>query len=196
MRACWLALASCVVKWEAGRRGRVAKGGPSKQTPAPAARGHVASSLCWGARALSLFFNRGLTPGRKVASWHCQARERGQNGRDPLWARGSLKNTAAPSPAAAKRKRKNTHALPHLPAPVRARARARLSTSSHSSSLPPRYPSGIRCIVTVECTEARPEGLTPTRYTTQKNRKNTPERLELMKYNKYLKRHTLHREVK
>jgi len=50
--------------------------------------------------------------------------------------------------------------------------------------------------VTVECTEARPEGLTPTRYTTQKNRKNTPERLELMKYNKYLKRHTLHREVK
>ncbi len=165
--------------------------------------------------------------------------------------------------------------------------------------------SGIRCIVTVECTEARPEGLTPSRYTTQKvrrkrdgrgvapplipastrpaqargrrarpprptkdkasllgrrpemeaapgwrgvrarekrerrkgpasrhthatprppltdlsrpppaptllslthtpphphthaqNRKNTPERLELMKYNKYLKRHTLHREVK
>jgi ribosomal protein L33 len=30
----------------------------------------------------------------------------------------------------------------------------------------------------------------------KQNRKNTPERLELMKYNKHLKKHTLHREVK
>ena len=38
---------------------------------------------------------------------------------------------------------------------------------------------------------------TPTHpHTHAQNRKNTPERLELMKYNKYLKRHTLHREVK
>ena len=75
-----------------------------------------------------------------------------------------------------------------------------LFSLSPSSSLPSpsslSLSSGIRCIVTVECTEARPEGATPTRYTTQKNRKNTPERLELMKYNKHLKRHTLHREVK
>lgn len=28
------------------------------------------------------------------------------------------------------------------------------------------------------------------------NKKNTPERLELMKYNKYLRRQTLHREIK
>lgn len=28
------------------------------------------------------------------------------------------------------------------------------------------------------------------------NRKNTSERLELKKYNKYLKRHTVHREIK
>eukprot|EP00884_Botryococcus_braunii_P012826 jgi/Botrbrau1/21544/Bobra.174_2s0047.2 len=55
---------------------------------------------------------------------------------------------------------------------------------------------GIRCIVTIECTEARALGATPTRYTTQKNRKNTPERLELKKYNKYLKRYTVHKEIK
>lgn len=28
------------------------------------------------------------------------------------------------------------------------------------------------------------------------NKKNTPERLELMKYNKYLRKMTLHREIK
>ena len=28
------------------------------------------------------------------------------------------------------------------------------------------------------------------------NRKNTPERLELKKYNKYLKRYTVHKEIK
>merc|ERR1712039_191356 len=55
---------------------------------------------------------------------------------------------------------------------------------------------GVRMIVTLECTEARAEGLTPSRYTTQKNKKNTPQRLELMKYNPLLRKHTLHREVK
>jgi len=103
---------------------------------------------------------------------------------------------------------------------------------------------GIRCIVTLECTEARTEGGTPSRYVTQKvgacavhwltrmaasphwctraacthvstscrtpiasthadycscgaqNRKNTSARLELRKYNKFLRRITLHREIK
>lgn len=55
---------------------------------------------------------------------------------------------------------------------------------------------GVRLIVTVECTEAKGEGATPSRYVTQKNRKNTPERLELKKYNPFLRRHTLHKEVK
>ncbi|DBB13108.1 hypothetical protein WJX82_002507 [Trebouxia sp. C0006] len=55
---------------------------------------------------------------------------------------------------------------------------------------------GVRCIVTLECTEARGEGQTPSRYTTQKNRKNTTGRMELKKYNKYLKRHTVHKEIK
>ena len=34
------------------------------------------------------------------------------------------------------------------------------------------------------------------RYVTTKNRKNTPERLELMKYNSVLKKVTLHKEIK
>jgi large subunit ribosomal protein L33 len=55
---------------------------------------------------------------------------------------------------------------------------------------------GVRMIVTLECTEARAEGGTPSRYTTQKSKKNTPERIEMKKYNKYLRRHTLHREIK
>lgn len=55
---------------------------------------------------------------------------------------------------------------------------------------------GPRVVVTLECTEARKEGLTPSRYTTLKNKKNTTERLELRKYNPFLRRHTLHKEVK
>ncbi|KAK1444133.1 hypothetical protein BgAZ_100390 [Babesia gibsoni] len=53
-----------------------------------------------------------------------------------------------------------------------------------------------RILVTLECTEARKLGLPPSRYYTSKNKVNTPERLELMKYNKYLRRHTLHKEIK
>lgn len=85
---------------------------------------------------------------------------------------------------------------------------------------------GVRCIVTLECTEARGLGQTPSRYTTQKviqtafavsyvsgpsfclgcqlltqvhslqNRKNTTGRMELKKYNKHLKRVTVHKEIK
>jgi len=53
-----------------------------------------------------------------------------------------------------------------------------------------------RVIVTLECTEAKAEGATPSRYTTTKNRRNTSGRLELRKYNPYLRRHTLHKEIK
>lgn len=89
---------------------------------------------------------------------------------------------------------------------------------------------GVRIIVTLECTESRAAGATPSRYCTQKvkgtatparpllsdtrlvdlvltqrpwggrtrvqNRRNTPERLELMKYNPSLRKYTLHREIK
>ncbi len=53
-----------------------------------------------------------------------------------------------------------------------------------------------RIIVTLECTEAKKEGKPASRYTTTKNRNNTPDRLELRKYNPYLKRYTIHREIK
>ena len=55
---------------------------------------------------------------------------------------------------------------------------------------------GPRVIITLECTEARKEGASPSRYTTTKNKKTTPERLELKKYNPHLRRHTLHKEIK
>lgn len=56
---------------------------------------------------------------------------------------------------------------------------------------------GNRVQVILECTEQRESGVPGiSRYITTKNRKNTPERLELKKYNPYLKRVTLHREIK
>jgi len=54
-----------------------------------------------------------------------------------------------------------------------------------------------RQVIHLECTEQRDSGVAGmSRYTTQKNKRNTPKRLELRKYNPFLKRSTLHREVK
>ena len=54
-----------------------------------------------------------------------------------------------------------------------------------------------RVQVILECTEHKAGGMPGTsRYITTKNRKNTPERLELMKYNPILKKYTLHKEIK
>ena len=51
--------------------------------------------------------------------------------------------------------------------------------------------------VILECTEQKASGVPGiSRYITTKNRKNTQERLELMKYNPYLRRMTLHKEIK
>jgi len=56
---------------------------------------------------------------------------------------------------------------------------------------------GNRVQVILECTEHKKSGLPGTsRYVTTKNKKNTPGRLELRKYNPILKRHTIHREIK
>jgi len=51
-------------------------------------------------------------------------------------------------------------------------------------------------IITLECTEARKEGKPVSRYTTMKNTQTHPERLEKKKYNPFLQRHTLHKEIK
>jgi large subunit ribosomal protein L33 len=53
-----------------------------------------------------------------------------------------------------------------------------------------------REIITIECTEARKEGKSPSRYTTTRNKKTQAEKLEIKKYNRFLRRHTLHREIK
>ena len=54
-----------------------------------------------------------------------------------------------------------------------------------------------RVQVILECTEHKASGMPGTsRDITTKNRKNTPERLELKKYNPILKKYTIHKEIK
>ena len=54
-----------------------------------------------------------------------------------------------------------------------------------------------RVQVILECTEQKNSGVPGmSRYVTTKNKKNTPERLELKKYNPYLKKMTVHKEIK
>lgn len=54
-----------------------------------------------------------------------------------------------------------------------------------------------RQVIHLECTEQKDSGVPGmSRYTTTKNKKNTTGRLELMKYNPFLRRQTLHREIK
>jgi large subunit ribosomal protein L33 len=56
---------------------------------------------------------------------------------------------------------------------------------------------GNRVQVILECTEHKNTGQPGmSRYITTKNRKNTPERLELKKYNPVLKKYTVHKEIK
>ena len=56
---------------------------------------------------------------------------------------------------------------------------------------------GSRVQVILECTEHKNSGMPGTsRYITTKNRKNTPDRVELKKYNAILNKYTLHKEIK
>ncbi len=56
---------------------------------------------------------------------------------------------------------------------------------------------GNRIQVILECTEHKASGKPGmSRYITTKNRKNTTERLELKKYNSFLKKVTVHKEIK
>ena len=53
-----------------------------------------------------------------------------------------------------------------------------------------------RVQVILECTEHKASGMPGTsRYITTKNRKNTPDRLELKKYNPILKKYTVNKEI-
>lgn len=54
-----------------------------------------------------------------------------------------------------------------------------------------------RIQVIMECTEHKTSGVPGTsRYITTKNKKNTPERLELKKFNPILRKVTIHKEIK
>ncbi|KAF8822503.1 putative 50S ribosomal protein L33 [Cardiosporidium cionae] len=55
---------------------------------------------------------------------------------------------------------------------------------------------GPRKIITLECTEARAVNKQPSRYTTTKNKRTKAEPLQLMKFNPFLNKRTLHREIK
>jgi large subunit ribosomal protein L33 len=56
---------------------------------------------------------------------------------------------------------------------------------------------GNRIQVIMECTEQKTSGVPGmSRYITTKNRKNTTGRMELKKYNPYLKKVTVHKEIK
>ena len=49
----------------------------------------------------------------------------------------------------------------------------------------------MRNAVTLACTECKQRN-----YQTNKNKKNNPDRIEMKKYSKFCKKHTLHRETK
>ncbi len=54
-----------------------------------------------------------------------------------------------------------------------------------------------RLQINLECTTCRTSNMPGvSRYTTMKNRRNTPDRLELKKYCKFERAHTVHREIK
>jgi large subunit ribosomal protein L33 len=56
---------------------------------------------------------------------------------------------------------------------------------------------GVRVQVILECTEQKNTDVPGmSRYITTKNRRNTPDRIELKKYNPYLNKVTVHKEIK
>lgn len=56
---------------------------------------------------------------------------------------------------------------------------------------------GNRVQVILECIEHKKSDIPGTsRYVSTKNKVNTPNRLELKKYNSILKKHTIHKEIK
>ncbi|HMV25639.1 50S ribosomal protein L33 [bacterium] len=56
---------------------------------------------------------------------------------------------------------------------------------------------GNRIVITLECTSCKDSGLPGmSRYTTEKNKKNNTERLEVKKYCNVERKHTLHKETR
>ena len=56
---------------------------------------------------------------------------------------------------------------------------------------------GNRSVIHLECTECRKaDSPGVSRYSTTKNKKKSPKRLEIMKYCRFERKHTLHKETK
>jgi large subunit ribosomal protein L33 len=60
---------------------------------------------------------------------------------------------------------------------------------------------GPRITITLECIDCRGEKRNQrtkgvSRYLSSKNRRNTPDKIELLKYCRYCNHHTLHKEIK
>ncbi len=51
--------------------------------------------------------------------------------------------------------------------------------------------AGVRDKITLACDECKQRN-----YITKKNKRNTPDRLEMKKYCRFCKKHTVHRETK
>src|SRR5687768_10363531 len=102
-------------------------------------------------------------------------RKPSSNGMAPCGKRGSVRwgPSIAPAPSRSKKK-----------------------TKWRRSRLKRRNNFMAREIITIECSEARKEGKSPSRYTTTRNKKLHTERMEIKKYNPALRRHTVHKEIK
>lgn len=53
-----------------------------------------------------------------------------------------------------------------------------------------------REFVIIECQEAKKEGKPASRYFTTRNKKTQQDKVSKMKFNKFLRRHTMHEEIK
>lgn len=70
------------------------------------------------------------------------------------------------------------------------------SFSRFSNSYQPFRNTMPRETVILECTEARAENKPVSRYMTTRNKKTKQDRVEKIKFNRFLNRRTLHREIK
>jgi len=72
-----------------------------------------------------------------------------------------------------------------------------LTKFAHSKNKDKMASKGNRVQVILECTEHKASGMPGTsRYITTKNKQNTPDRMELKKFNSILKKMTVHKEIK
>ena len=78
------------------------------------------------------------------------------------------------------------------------RFRLTKTTIKAQSASPDQFIPMARDIIILECTEAKAEGVPTSRYVTTRNKKSlrTPGRLEKVKFNHFLKKRTLHRELR